>query len=168
MAPARLRALVMLALAMTCVACRRIDPPRAGLNADDDLELSTVVIRADFSDDAAWQNVWESITAPVGTYKANLIPVENREYDGLTPERLLTIMPKDSRHTFMFIVDRTTLVGPEHPVLVVDVAEQPGRTFKVIPREMWSVQNNLKLANMDWEDFSESADPDGVFRGFRR
>ena len=136
------------------------------LNADDELELSSIVIRADFSDEAAWQKVWTAIAAPVGAFKANLIPVEDRQHDGLTAERVVTILPKHFRHTFVFIVDRTTLVESMHPVLVVDVSEQPGRSFRVIPTEMWAVQNNLKLANMDWEDFSESTDADGVFRGF--
>ena len=158
----------MLALAIGCVACGRTEPPPADVNADDELELSSIVIRADFSDDAAWQTVRDAIAAPVGTFKANLIPVEDRQYEGLTAERLPTILPKNFRHTFVFIVDRTTLVDREHPVLVVDVLERPGRAFRVIPSEMWSVQNNLKLANMDWEDFAESTDPDGVFRGFRR
>lgn len=138
------------------------------LNADDELELSSIVIRADFSDDAAWQKVWQAVNTPVGMYEANLIAIEDRRYDGLTPESLPAILPKDFRHSFVFIVDRTTLVEREHPVLVVDADEQPGRTFRVIPSEVWSVQNNLKLANMDWEDFSESTDPDGVFRGFSR
>ena len=137
------------------------------LNVDDDLELSSVVIRADYSDDAAWQRVRAAITAPVGAFKANLICVESAQYDGLTPERLVEILPTNFRHTFVFIVDRETLVSSEHPVLVVDVFERPGRTFRVIPGEMWSVQNNLKLANADWEDFSDAADSDGVFRGLR-
>ena len=138
------------------------------LNADDELELSTIVIRADFSDDAAWLKVWEAVKTPVGPYQANLIAIEDRKHDGLTAERLPAILPKDFKHTFVFIVDRTTLVEREHPVLVVDAYEQPGRSFRVIPSEVWGVQNNLKLANMDWEDFSESTDPDGVFRGFPR
>jgi hypothetical protein len=31
---------------------------------------------------------------------------------------------------------------------------------------MWGVENNLSLANMDWEDFAATVDEDGVFRGF--
>jgi hypothetical protein len=28
------------------------------------------------------------------------------------------------------------------------------------------IENNLSLANMDFEEFAEAVDPDGVFRGF--
>jgi uncharacterized protein DUF6924 len=31
---------------------------------------------------------------------------------------------------------------------------------------MWGVENNLSLANMDFEEFADSVDADGVFRGF--
>jgi hypothetical protein len=30
---------------------------------------------------------------------------------------------------------------------------------------MWSVQINLSLANMDWEDFADDVDDEGIFRG---
>lgn len=29
-----------------------------------------------------------------------------------------------------------TLSHPEHPLLVMDLSEEPGRTFRVIPSEM--------------------------------
>jgi hypothetical protein len=35
-----------------------------------------------------------------------------------------------------------------------------------IPSEIQSIENNLSLANMDFEEFAESADKDGIFRGF--
>ena len=49
---------------------------------------------------------------------------------------------------------------------LVDLIEEPGRWFRVVPREAWAVQNNLSLANMDFVDFADSVDRDGVFRGF--
>ena len=44
--------------------------------------------------------------------------------------------------------------------------DEPGRTFRVIPSEMWSVENNLSIANMDFAEFADAVDEDGVFRGF--
>ena len=77
----------------------------------------------------------------------------------------------------LFIADSISLSSPDHPILVVDlsdtflsVAEFPeiaGRTpFRCIPSELWSVDNNLNIANMDWEEFAGAAGEDGVFRGF--
>jgi hypothetical protein len=33
---------------------------------------------------------------------------------------------------------------------------------------MWSVENNLSLSNLDYDDFANSVDAFGVFRGFPR
>jgi hypothetical protein len=32
--------------------------------------------------------------------------------------------------------------------------------------EIWAVENNLSLGNMDFEDFAGAVDANGVFRGF--
>ena len=62
--------------------------------------------------------------------------------------------------------DRITLAQPNYPILVVDLYDQPGQTFRVIPAEMWGVENNLSIANMDFEEFADAVDQDGIFRGF--
>jgi len=50
--------------------------------------------------------------------------------------------------------------------MVMDLSTERGRAFRVIPSEIEGVENNLSLANMDFEEFANAADPDGVFRGF--
>jgi hypothetical protein len=69
-------------------------------------------------------------------------------------------------HSFVFVVDALTVQHPEHPVLVIDLFAEPGRTFRVIPSSMWSVENNLSIGNMDFEEFADSVGADGIFRGF--
>jgi len=73
-----------------------------------------------------------------------------------------------SGHPLAFVADRLTVTDPEQPVLVVDLAHESGRTFRVIPSQMWAVENNLSLANMEYAEFADNADPDGVFRGFSK
>ena len=68
----------------------------------------------------------------------------------------------------MFVVDSTTMAHEEHPVAVLDLWHQPGRTFRVIPSQMWSVENNLSISNMDFFEFADAVDDDGIFRGFRK
>jgi hypothetical protein len=48
----------------------------------------------------------------------------------------------------------------------VDLFEEPGRAFRLIPSEMWAVENNLSIANMDFAEFADAVDADDVFRGF--
>ncbi|MFI5991827.1 DUF6924 domain-containing protein [Streptomyces sp. NPDC051362] len=44
-----------------------------------------------------------------------------------------------------------------------------GRGVRVVAAQLWSIENNLSGANMDFEDFEDfvgAVDEDGVFRGF--
>lgn len=126
-----------------------------------------LVVRTDFSDDAAWHSLCAAIREPVGEsqFRDYVDFISDPQYDGLAPDQLRTLMP-DLLHSFFFIADRVALTHPDHTILVIDLYDKPGRTFRVIPSEMWSVQSNLSIANMDFEDFADSVDQDGVFRGF--
>jgi hypothetical protein len=125
-----------------------------------------LVVRTDFSDDAAWDSVCTAIQQPVGEFRAYVDFLNDPQYEGLTAEQLPALIRKGSNHTFKFLVDRLALTHPEHPVLVVDLNTERGRSFRVVPSEMWGVENNLSISNMDFEEFAEAVDPDGVFRGF--
>ena len=128
-------------------------------------ENFSLVLRTDFSDNSAWESICAAIQEPVGEFRAYVDCLSDPEYDGLTAEQLATLIPRGSP-TFAFIVDRVALTHPEHPILVVDLFHEPGRTFRVIPSKMQSVQNNLEISNMDFDEFAEDADKDGIFRGF--
>ena len=131
-------------------------------------DLHSLLIRTEFSNDSTWEAVKAAVQAEVDGFRANLNIVDDRRFDRLTIEQLLALTPKDPESTFLFLVDSVTLESPEHPVLVVDLWEQPGRFFRVIPRQMWAVQNNLVIANASWEDFADRVDADGVFRALPR
>jgi hypothetical protein len=125
-----------------------------------------LILRTDFSDLAGWEAVQSAVNHPVSIFKAFVEFLSDPEFEGMTILQLLRLVPADSDRTFIFIVDRTTLSDPEHPILVLDLRDQPGRTFRVIPAEMWAVENNLSIANMDFAEFANAVDADGVFRGF--
>ncbi len=129
--------------------------------------LSSLVLRTDFSDDAAWESICAAIRQPAGEFQAFVECLSDPAYEGLTVEQLIALVPEDSR-SFMFVVDRTSLTHADHPVLVVDLLGEPGRTFRVIPSEMWGVESNLSIANMDFHEFADNVDKDGIFRGFPR
>jgi uncharacterized protein DUF6924 len=38
--------------------------------------------------------------------------------------------------------------------------------FRAIPSQIQGIENNLSIANMDFEGFAEAVNEDGVFRGF--
>lgn len=127
---------------------------------------NALMVRTDFSDDAAWTALCEAAQRPnEDEFQAIIDCFSDPAFQGQTVEALVSAAPKNA-HTFMFIADTTALTNPDHPVLVVDLYTKPGRTFRVIPSEMWDVENNLSIANTDFEDFANSTDPDGVFRGY--
>ena len=65
----------------------------------------------------------------------------------------------------LFIADSTTSASSDHPVLVVDLLDGSLRPFRCIPPELWAVENNLNIANMDWESFAGEVGKEGVYRG---
>lgn len=141
----------------------------------DHLGGESLLIRTDFTDDARWRDVAVAAMAPVpsggeGEFAAYLTCIDNRQYDGLTVDGLIDVIGDEPTH-YVFLADSVTVNDPEMPIVAVhtgpDNPESPrGRTFRVIPTEMWGVENNLSISNMDFESFADSVDEDGVFRGF--
>jgi hypothetical protein len=125
-----------------------------------------LVLRTDFSDAAAWESVCKAITAPVGEFRAYVEFLSDPEYEGISTEQLVSLLPKGSGHTFIFVVDGTTISHPEHPVLCVDLYDKPGRTFRALPPQIQVVENNLSISNMDFREFADFVDEDGIFCGY--
>jgi hypothetical protein len=128
----------------------------------------SLVIRTDFSDDSIWNELKSAITQrdPVHGFQANVEFVDDTKYAGVTTAGVLELFPEGSNHSFVFLVDSKTIRSPEHPVLCIELFDERGRTFRVVPSLIWGVENNLAIANMDFAEFADNADEDGVFRGF--
>lgn len=137
-----------------------------------ELPHACVLVRTWFGDDTAW----ESLVLDVGTpnddaFLANVVPVNDRAFEGLSAQALKAKQPGGA--IVSFIADEMTLTNGERPILAAWVLprqawdKRPDRLpFRVAVSELPSVENNINLANMDWEDFTQAIDQDGVFRGF--
>ena len=127
-----------------------------------------LVLRTDFSNQMTWEKICTEIQKPVGMFRfrANVEFLDDTEHAGLTKEHVLERIPKNYNHTFIFIVDRTTVSHPDHPLVVMDLYGGSGHEFRAIPSQIQGIENNLSIANMDFEEFAEAVDEDGVFRGF--
>ncbi|HKU13598.1 MAG TPA: hypothetical protein VJQ52_04330 [Steroidobacteraceae bacterium] len=130
------------------------------------LTQQSLVLRTDFSDESSWRSICAAIQAPVGDFMAYVECVSDPAFAGITASDVVSRVPKGWGHSFLFLVDGVALSSPERAVLVVDLYEEPGRSFRVVPHEAWGVENNLSIANMSFSEFADAADPDGVFRGF--
>lgn len=127
-----------------------------------------LILRTDFSSQAAWDNICSEIRKPVGIlqFRAFVEFLDDPEYAGITKEQLLSLLPHNYNHSFIIVADQTTIAHPEHPLLVIDLFDDSKRDFRAVPKQIQAIENNLSIANMDFEDFADNVEQDGVFRGF--
>lgn len=129
---------------------------------------ATPVIRTDFTDEVIWKQIQREVAAAnIMGFSANVRFIDNSQYNGLSGQELLQKISGLNEYGCVFIADATTISAMELHLLVLDPSNPTGSTFRVIPSEVWGVENNLSIANMDYEEFTDSADSDGVFRGFK-
>ena len=102
-------------------------------------------------------------------FTAVLKTVDDARYDGMVAEDAAELA-SHSDAAAVLLADDETVTDDERTLLVVctDAFDEAyGRTFRVVPEEVWSVENNLRLANLDFDEFADTADAaDGTFRGF--
>jgi hypothetical protein len=132
---------------------------------------SSLLVRTDFTSDGAWQEVTdEAQRENEDGFRAYVAPVSDPAFDRVTWKMVKAAVPaNDHGAVVLFIADSVTLTSPDHPILVVDLLDSSGKPpFRCIPSELWGVDNNLNIANMDWGGFAAAVDEGGVFRGFSR
>ncbi|MEV4516751.1 hypothetical protein AB0K00_48340 [Dactylosporangium sp. NPDC049525] len=128
-------------------------------------DLASLVLRTDFSDDAAWAAVMAAIDAE--TDGATF--VSDPAYDGVSIQALVdadAAASEDEQITYLFLADATTMRDEERPLLAVDLWGEPGRTFRVLARWYADVSANLSIANLGFDEFADGVDEDGAYRGF--
>lgn len=127
-----------------------------------------LVLRTDFSDPVAWERICATIREPVGDFHflAYVEFLDDVQYADITTAQLLSLIPRDYNHSFIIIADKTAMLASEHPLLIVALNQPSGGEFRAIPTQIQSIENNLSIANMDFEEFAASVDEDGIFRGF--
>ena len=155
---------------VACDGPQAAGPDRANREEGDGVlpetkDLHSLVVRTDFSDDAAWATVQRELAAPRGEFQAFLEFVDDERFSGLTAQDFVDLAESGTPHDFVFLADARTMTDPEHPALIVSFEEfSKGETFRVLPKAMWDVQINLTIANTGWEDYTVQLD-DGIYRG---
>ncbi|MER5374770.1 hypothetical protein [Streptomyces sp. NPDC002553] len=129
--------------------------------------LEALVVRTDFSADGAWDALRTALFSPgKDGFLANVALVDDRQYEGLTPDQALDLIPAEYQHPLLVLADFIAVTSAELPLLVVDRRGERGRCVRVAAAELWGIENNVSGANMDFEEFVGAVDGDGVFRGF--
>ncbi len=125
-----------------------------------------LVLRTDYGDEDAWQATLAAFAAGTDDESADLSVISDPTYAGLEVAQVMALLPDDWSHTFLFIADHTTMRHPEHPLLVVDAFSDGEATFRAAAAQVWTVENNLSLGSMNFENFIDDVDEDGIFRRF--
>lgn len=132
-----------------------------------EVDLDSVLLRTDYSDEQAWQRTLTAATDPYGEeeFQAVFLTVEDPDWAGATEAEIREVIAaEDSRLREIFVVDAHALAAP-HEILVIGLREGQG-SFRCPAAKVSEPQNNLSLANLDFEDFERVVDESGVYRGF--
>ncbi|MEU6814617.1 hypothetical protein [Streptomyces sp. NPDC046860] len=130
-------------------------------------DLTSLVLRTDFGDEAAWSAVKAALDAAGDHLHATY--VSEPRFADVGVQALLdeeAAADEDEQIVHMFLADAATMKSPGHPLLAVDLSDEPGRTFRVPVRWFPDISANLSIANMDFAEFADAADASGTFRGF--
>jgi hypothetical protein len=127
---------------------------------------TTPLVRTDFSVDAAWLRTVAAVRAPgLENYEPTITPVEDRGFENLDADALAAAY--DDCVGYVLLADRTTMTTRNDPTVVyVDMYDEPGRAFRCAVPEVAAIEVNLSIANVDFEEFTDAAGADGVYRGF--
>jgi hypothetical protein len=125
-----------------------------------------VVLRTDFTDQVAWERIREAVRTQDDGSEVCVEFLDYPRYAGATKEQLLSLLPAGYVHQILFAIDATAIAHADHPILVVDLVDSPGREFRTIPAKVHDIEANLSIAKMDFDEFADNVDQDGIFHGF--
>lgn len=116
------------------------------------------LLRTDFTDDDAWQALLGQIGGDWVTV------VTDPAHAGLSVPELMALVPDGSRYPVVVVADDATFASADRPLLLIDVQEEPGRTFRAVPDAFSSAIANLAIQNQSFADYLSSVDAAGVYR----
>jgi hypothetical protein len=126
---------------------------------------NALLIRTDFTDQSGWETLTAIARELADPFIFNVEIIDDRANSSATVEQLMGALPDDYPHSFMVVADRVSTSQPDHPLLIVDLLEERGRQFRAVAAQVASIDNNLSIANMGFEEFAGLVDENGVFRG---
>ena len=138
------------------------------------------LVRTDFSSAKTWRQVLAEIvagypedlahgeaTSPESALQHMWDIFPDRSLIGSTGETLAATTvrdyPDDYRYAAYFVADSHTMNDPGNPLAVVSKnPRDQARVFRCRPSQVWMIQGNLEIANMDFDEFAATLDEHGV------
>jgi hypothetical protein len=125
-----------------------------------------IILRTDFSNPAAWEKACEEIRKPYGKHDVGVEFLEHPEYQGVTKEQLVRLIPEKYEHDLIVVFDGRTAADPKLPLLVFDPVEEPGQSFRAYPPHIFTIETNLLVGNISFYEFERMLDEDGIYCGY--
>jgi len=105
-------------------------------------DLTSLVLRTDFGNESAWEAVQAAIHE---SEAADATFVSDSAFADVSVQAVVDAddAAEDSdKICYLFLADATTMTSEEHPLLAVDLYDEPGRTFRLPPRWYADVSNS--------------------------
>jgi hypothetical protein len=148
------------------------------------------VVRTDFTNDQVWTEIKRLVSAPQVEpisgleFRANVRFVEEAAFANLTSGAVVQALPDEYPGFVVFVADSETGKSKEKTLQVIGFTPQGDdpkaferkprqtpsseiRVFRAVPATVQSIENNLSLGNMDFENFAGAVESDEIFRGFK-
>jgi hypothetical protein len=128
-------------------------------------DLTSLVLRTDFTDPAAWHALGAAIDAADEYLTATC--VSDRRFDGADPRALVAenAGAEDAEKVpEVFLADATTLSDPSFPLLAVDLSGEPGRSFRVRAEWFPGLAAGLGVPDGGFAARARLVDASGVLR----
>ena len=128
-------------------------------------DLTSLVLRTDFSDESAWEAVQAAVRESEGS---GATFVSDPAFADVSVQALVDAdasAADGDKICYAFLADATTMTSAGHPLLAVDLYDEPGWTFRLPTRWYADVSNNLTIANLDFSDFADATDASGTYCG---
>jgi hypothetical protein len=92
--------------------------------------------------------------------------VDDRQFEGFSVDALEAVHPhRADAWDVMYVADERAINEAVHPLVVVRVGSREDLPFRCRVDELYGVDANLSLANLDWDDFRDEVDESGVYGG---
>ncbi|MBX9423692.1 DUF6924 domain-containing protein [Streptomyces lateritius] len=131
-------------------------------------DLTSLVLRTDFDDDAAWDDLRAALDAV--DQRTHATYVSDTRFAGVSVQDLVDEEAgagEDEQIVQVFLADARAMGDPSYALLAVDLSDdEPGRTFRLPARWFPDVSANLSIGNMGLADFADATDASGTFQGF--
>ncbi len=125
---------------------------------------NSLLIRADFSASSKWAAICTEVKRVERSIEMFLEFVEDSQFNNLQIEQLPKFGVNQNQQQFIFLADELTSTGREFLINCIDLSEEFGRSFRVVPTEILNILAGI-TTNANFADFADRTDKDGIYRG---